>query len=290
MSFEIFTDGAANIGRSLAGQFDIRVIPFPYFINGVEQPYVDSDDFDDAAYYNAIKEGAEVHTSQINPGRYIECFEPVLKEGKDLLFIGIAGGISGAFASAQAAREELMELYPQRKICLVNSLGASLGEGLIVLKASECRTAGMTVEQTQEAMERYRMKIYQLFIVDDLMHLRRTGRISNFSAAIGSVLGIRPFLKGSAEGKIVAFGKVRGKKAAIKAMAEKFIALHQPCDRIAISHCNALQDAQLLIDLITPHISREKILLVKHEPATGSHLGPGALAIYFEGDENVRFA
>lgn len=290
MSFEIFTDGAANIGNSLADRYDIRVIPFPYFLNGVEQPYVDSDEFDDAAYYEALKNGAEAHTSQINPSRYIEYFEPVLKAGKDLLFVGIAGGISGAFASAQLAREELLEQYPDRKICLVNSLGASLGEGMVALKASECRAQGMTVEQTQAAMDQYRMRIYQLFIVDDLMYLRRTGRISNFSAAIGSVLGIRPFLKGSAEGKIEAFGKARGKKAAIKAMAEKFAALHRPCDRIAISHCNAPEDARLLLELISPHITREEILLVKHEPATGSHLGPGALALYFEGDENIRFA
>lgn len=290
MSFEIITDGAANIGRKYAQDFDIRVIPFPYFMNGVEQPYVDNDDFDDVAYYTALKNGAQVHTSQINPSRYMEFFEPFLKEGKDILFIGIAGGISGAFASSQAAREELLEQFPDRKICLVNSLGASLGEGLIVLKASECRSRGMGVIETMEEMNRYRMHIYQLFIVDDLMHLRRTGRISNFSAALGSVLGIRPFLKGSAEGKIEAFGKVRGKKAAIKAMADKFIALHRPCDRIAISHCNALEDANLLIELIAPYFPKENIILVKHEPATGSHLGPGALAIYFEGDETVRFA
>lgn len=289
MSFEILTDSASNIGKALAEKNQIRVIPFPYFVNGVECSCVDSDSFDDVAYYNAMRSGTEVNTSQINPQRYIDYMESYLKEGKDLLYICIAGGISGAFHSSQIAREELLERYPQRKICLVNSLGASMGEGMLVLRAAKCRANGMEVEETAQRLDKLRMHIYQVFVVDDIRHLARTGRISNFTAAFGSMLGIRPMLKGSAEGKIVAYAKVRGMKQAIKFMADKYQALAHRDQMLSISHCDNPEGVQALVELLSQWTDPEKIMVVKHEPATGSHLGPGSLALFFEGDENVRF-
>lgn len=289
MSFEILTDAAANIGKTLAEKNNIKIIPFPYFVNGVEYSCVDSDSFDDVAYYNSMRSGAEITTSQINPQRYIDYMEPHLKEGRDVLYISIAGGISGAFHSSEIAREELLERYPQRKICLVNSLGASMGEGLLVLRAAKCRANGMELEETAQRMDKLRMNIYQVFVVDDIRHLARTGRISNFTAAFGSMLGIRPMLMGSAEGKIVAYAKVRGMKQAIKFMAEKYETLAHRDQLLSISHCDNPEGAKTLVDLLSQWTDPENIMVVKHEPATGSHLGPGSLALFFEGDENVRF-
>lgn len=288
MSFEIITDGASNLGKAIADKHNIHVIPFPYFIGGEEHASVNTDDYDDDAYFALLRDGVRVTTSQINPQRYMEYFEPLLQQGRDLLFIGIAGGISGSFASSQSAASELVKRYPQRKICTVNSLGASLGEGLLVLRAAEMRDSGMELEAVEAALNKLRMNMYQVFIVDDLMHLRRTGRVSNLVAAIGSMLGIRPLLKGSAEGTIVAFEKVRGKKQAIQALAGKYKTLHVGQDTVGISYCGCLDDAKYLIDLlkeINPDIST---MLVKHEPATASHLGPGSLALYFFGGDDVR--
>lgn len=288
MQYAILTDAAANIGKRLATKHDLEIIPLPYYIDDVEQPTVDSDSFDDVGYYDSIRAGAVISTSQINPQRFADYFEPHLQAGQDVLYISIAGGISGAFHSAQIARQELLERYPQRKICLVDSLGASMGEGMLVLRAAKCRANGMEIEETAQRLEKLRMHIYQVFVVDDIKHLARTGRISNFTAAFGSMLGIRPMLKGSAQGTIVAFGKVRGMKQAIKFMAGKFEALAERGQMLAISHCDNPEGVKTLVQLLSQWTDPENILVVKHEPATGSHLGPGSLALYFEGGADVR--
>ena len=288
MSFKIITDTTANLTNATVSQNDITVIPFSYFINDREYTCTDIDSFDDTDYYTSIKNGTVVTTSQINPQGYIDCFEPFLKDGKDILFIGLSSGISGSFASAQVAAKTLKEEYPNRTVLLVDSLGASLGEGLIVIKAINCRKKGMDIFQTHEQLLKSRSRIYQVFIVDDLMHLRRTGRLSNISAAIGYVLGIKPLLKGNSEGKIVAFGKIRGRKQVIKALAEKFYALAQNPKLVGISYAGCKEDAEYLISLLKEKFSGIELMLVKHEPVTGSHIGPGALALYFEGGDTVR--
>ncbi|MBE6884334.1 MAG: DegV family protein [Ruminococcaceae bacterium] len=288
MSFKIITDTTANLSRILTAQYDITVIPFSYFIDNREYTCTDIDTFDDTAYYDAIKNGTYVTTSQINPQVYMDYMSPFLSEGKDVLFIGLSSGISGSFASAQIAASMLSEEYPKRTILLVDSLGASLGEGLIAIKAAQCRKKGMDIHQTYEHLLKLRDRIYQVFIVDDLMHLRRTGRLSNISAAIGSVLGIKPLLKGNSEGKIVAFGKIRGRRQVIKALAEKYFTLAQNTGIVGISYAGCKEDAEYLMSLLKEKFSQIELLLVKHEPVTGSHIGPGALALYFEGADNVR--
>ncbi len=290
MAFSILTDAAANLTGQLIREYDIGVLPFPYFLEGKEYGRTGMEDFNAKEYYDSIRQGAVVTTAQINPQKYIEFMEPILQAGQDILFIGLSSGVSGSFASAGIARAELLEKYPQARIALIDSLGASLGEGLLALRAAKCRENGMSLEETTQRLEKMRKRMYQVFIVDDLMHLRRTGRLSNISALVGYVLGIRPLLKGSEEGKIVAFGKVRGRKQAIRTMAEKFVALAQnpAAQTVGISHCDCEEEARYLMELLNNNKPPKEILLVAHEPATGSHIGPGSLALYFEGDEDVR--
>lgn len=289
MAFAILTDAASNITIRLAQDEGITVIPFPYFCDGKSCGCVDFDTFDAQDYYGKMKAGMTVTTSQINPKQYEEYMEPILRGGTDLLFAGISSGVSGSFASAQIAAEELMERYPERKIRLVDTLGASLGEGLLVLRAAKCRANGMSLDETADRLEKLKKSIYQVFMVDDLNHLRRTGRLSNLSAVVGTVLGIRPLLKGDEHGKIVAIAKHRGKKQIVKALVDKYATLVKNTQLVGVSHCGCPEDAELLCQMLNalPNAPKE-ILLVKHEPATGSHLGPGSLALYFEGDENVR--
>ncbi len=291
MSYAIVTDSTANLSAKQLEENNVIAIPFPYFLNNQEYKYQDLESFDAKQYYDAIRSGAKVTTSQINPQGYIDIMQPILESGEDILFIGIASGISGAYASAEMARKQLLEDFPERRIELIDSKGAGLGEGLLVLKAAKCRLNGMELQETAERMRLVRERIYQVFIVDDLAHLRRTGRLSNVSAIVGSVLGIKPLLKGNENGKIVAFEKIRGRKKAIKALAEKYFTLAQnPTHQtIGISHADCEEDAKYLASLLQEKLAPKEIILAKHEPATGSHIGPSALALFFEGDNDVRY-
>lgn len=291
MSYAIVTDSTANLSAKQLEENNVIAIPFPYFLNNQEYKYQDLESFDAKQYYDAIRSGAKVTTSQINPQGYIDIMQSILESGEDILFIGIASGISGAYASAEMARKQLLEDFPERRIELIDSKGAGLGEGLLVLKAAKCRLNGMELQETAERMRLVRERIYQVFIVDDLAHLRRTGRLSNVSAIIGSVLGIKPLLKGNENGKIVAFEKIRGRKKAIKALAEKYFTLAQnPTHQtIGISHADCEEDAKYLASLLQEKLAPKEIILAKHEPATGSHIGPSALALFFEGDNDVRY-
>ena len=146
MAFTILTDSTANLETKLAQRQDIRILPFSYFIGDAEYQCDDTDSFRDKAYYDAIRKGTRVTTAQINPQTYMDHMEPILQNGQDVLFIGLSSGISGSFASAVMARQELLERYPERSICLVDSLGAGLGEGLLALRAAKCRDNGMSLE------------------------------------------------------------------------------------------------------------------------------------------------
>ena len=288
--FAILTDSASNLTAKQLRDNDITAIPFPYFLRGKECGCDTLEIFDDMAFYAALKNGEKVTTSQINPQTYTNYMRPLLEAGNDILFIGLSSGISGSFASATIAKEQLSEEFPERKIELVDSLGASLGEGLIVLKAAELRSEGKTLGDTAEEIRIHIEKMYQVFTVDDLMFLKRTGRLSNISAALGTVLGIKPMLKGNEEGKIVAFGKIRGRAKVIAALAEKYDALVKEPEKqtVGISYCDCKEDAKALAELINKTNPPKKLIVLKHEPATGSHLGPGALALYFEGEKGVR--
>lgn len=291
-NFAILTDSSSNLTAKQLRDNDITAIPFPYFLKGKECGCDTLETFDDMAFYAALKNGEKVTTSQINPQTYTNYMRPLLESGKDILFVGLSSGVSGAFDSAVMAKEQLAEEFPQCKIELVDSLGASLGEGLMVLRAAELRAEGKTISETAEEVRIHIEKMYQVFTVDDLMFLKRTGRLSNISAAAGTVLGIKPLLKGNEEGKIVAFGKVRGKAKVIAALAEKYGTLVKEPEKqtVGISYCDCKEDATALAELINRTNPPKKLIVVKHEPATGSHLGPGALALYFEGEKGIRKA
>lgn len=291
MSFAIVTDSTANLTVSQLKEYDITEIVWSYFSENQEYSCPDLESFDDKKYYDSIRNGAKITTSQINPQQYISVMIPILKAGRDILFIGLSSGISGSFNSALMAKRQLEEEFPERQIELIDSLGAGLGEGLLAVRAAKCRKNGMELKETAERILSLRDRMYQVFIVDDLMHLKRTGRLSNIGAVVGTLLGIKPLLKGNENGKIVAFGKIRGRRQSIKAMAEKYFALAKNAAKqtIGITYADCKADAEYLAKLIKEKLPPREILILKHEPVTGSHIGPGALALFFEGDYGVRF-
>lgn len=290
MSFKIVTDTASNITGKDAKHYDVMVLPLTFIIDGVENQFVDSDSFDYDEYYNKLAAGMEVSTSQVSPQQYIELFSPMLQDGYDVLFVGLSSGVSGTINSARFAARELEEEYPDRKVRVVDSLGASLGEGILVVDAAECRDKGMSIDETADYLNFEKYKMAQLFAVDDLKHLKRTGRLSGALATIGTILDLKPILKGDTEGKIVVSCKARGRKQAIKALAEKYRELVADPENqiVGISYGGFRDDAVHLANLISKIAEPKKIWILPHEPATGSHVGPGMLAIYFKGKDDVR--
>ena len=288
--FHVITDTSANLPSDLAQRQDITVIPLPYFVNGARHTCLDTEGFDGETFYGAMREGAEITTSQINPQHYLEVMTPILRRGLDILFVGMSSGISGSYHCAELAAHELEAEFPERRIRLVDTLGASLGEGLLVLKAVQDKLAGLSLEDVYEKLMDLRHRLCNIFTVDDLKYLRKGGRLSNLSFIVGTLLQIKPLLKGNEEGKIVAFAKLRGRKKALEELAKRYDEyVVDPQDQmIGIAHADCPQDAEYLAQLLRRNNPPREILTVGYEPVTGSHVGPGTLALFFEAREGCR--
>ena len=292
MSFAVLTDTSGNLPKRLTDEHNIGVIPFTYTVNGEDRVCLDIESFNGADFYRDMKAGQIVTTTQISPQQYADFFEPWLREGKDVIFISMSSGISGSYNSANIAAEMLRETYPDRRVRPIDTRGAALGEGLVALQAAACRDRGMSFEETVAAMERLSTRMCNVFTVDDLMFLRRGGRLSNLSAIVGTVLNIKPLLKGDVDGRIVAFAKLRGRKRSIEALAEKYemLAVAPETQTIGVVNAACRADADRLIELLKRKCPPKEIIDVDYEPVTGCHVGPGALALFFEGPDNVRTA
>ena len=288
--FAIVTDTSANLDCSLLQQRSIAAIPFTFFVGDQEQTCTDTAGFDGPAFYNAMRSGTQVKTSQVAPQQYIDLFSPMLAMGQEILFVGMSSGISGSYHSAEIAMQQLKEVFPDARIRLVDTLAASLGEGLLVVEAADCRDRGMTLDETADHLLTLRHRMAQVFTVEDLKYLRRTGRLSNVTALVGMMLNIKPLLKGNKEGKIVTFARARGRRQSILAMAERYDAMvARPEEQIVgIAHADCPEDAEMLASLLRAKHPPKDIMTVCYEPVTGSHVGPGTLALFFLGDEEVR--
>ncbi len=290
--FTIFTDTSANLPTPVLKERGIGVIAFSYYADGTELKCTDTESFDGKAYYQSIREGKEVTTSQINPAAYEEAFEPSLKAGNDVLFVSMSSGISGSCQSAKLAALELMTRYPERQIEVVDTLGASLGEGLVALRGADLRDRGVSLQECAEALRQMSESMCQVFTVDNLMHLRRMGRLSNFTAILGSVLNIKPLLKGNEEGKIVSFAKFRGRRKALDALAriyKDFVEVPET-QTVGIAHADCPDDAAYLAGLLMLDKPPKEIMTVCYEPVTGAHVGPDTLALFFLSRPGVRTA
>ncbi|MGI6039192.1 MAG: DegV family protein [Clostridiales bacterium] len=281
---KLFTDTSANLPLNLIIENDITIVPFSYSIDGIEADYSEKSDFDGKAFYDAMREGAVVNTSMVNPGTFIEAFSKELEAGNDVLYVGMSGGISGTAHSAAVAVEKLRAVYSDAKIAAIDTLAASLGEGLLVLEAAARIAEGMSFEEVEDRILTLRDFMCQYFMVDDLEYLKRGGRISGTAAILGSILNIKPILTGNSAGKIVMDGKSRGRKRALATLADKYaeLVLDKKAD-IGIAHADSESDVEYLIDLLREHGFEGKCLKVYYEPVTGSHVGPGTIALFFQG-------
>lgn len=283
---QLFTDTSANLPVEIIDENGIEVVPFSYTIDGVE--YIPEREFDGKAFYAAMRAGSEVKTSMVNAGTFIERFKAALDAGKDVLYIGMSGGISGTANAALMAKQELDEEYPDRKIVVIDTLAASLGEGLFVIKAAEQLKDGVALDAIEEAIRAQVPSMCQSFTVDDLKYLKNTGRVSGAAAIIGNVLSIHPILIGDYEGKIVVKAKVRGMKRTLDALAERYAELAlSKTETIGIAHADNEEGKAYLVQRLRDKGLTGKCLSVCYEPVTGSHVGPGTVALFFFGTDRM---
>ena len=205
MAFTVITDTSGNLPKFMADEYGLKVIPFYYHVDGKDLCCEAIEDFDSEAYYRRLKDGPRVTTTQITPQRYLEYFEEEAKAGRDFIYVSMSGGISGSCDSARVALRMLAEDYPDVKAFVINTKGAALGEGFVALEAARLRDQGLSIEEAAEKLEDFSKRMCNVFTVDDLMYLKRGGRLSNAAAWIGTILNIKPLLKGDVDGKIVAF-------------------------------------------------------------------------------------
>ena len=284
-NFAIFTDSSSNITPDLAHQAGIEVIPLTCLTKEGEMPcYNDDAEFNGHSFYDALRETGPVKTSMVNMAQFRQAFEPIVKAGQDILFFAMSSGISGTCAAAKEAAAELMKEYPGRVIRVVDTLAASFGEGIFALKAAVMRKARVSLDAVAKWAEDNKRRMCQYFTVDDLMFLHKGGRVSSLTARIGSLANIKPLLTGDSEGKIVSCGKVIGRKKSLQALADLFdqhAAASEDGEIVAIAHGDCEADANYLAGLLKKKRSVKDVLIRCYEPGTGSHVGPGTMALFF---------
>lgn len=286
MAFAVFVDGSANLPQALLE--GISLLPCEYTVDGEPQVYLgDVDHFDGHSYYEALRNGRRIGTSLLNSQLFITHFTPVLEKGQDIIYVSMSSGISGTYNAAVAAAGELMEQFPDRFVHIVDSKGCGFGNALLALKAARLSGEGTDVREAAVIVDNAVQHACQYFTVDDLNFLKKTGRVSGFTATIGTVLNIKPILYGDSTGHIVACNKVRGRKKAIEAVAEKYREkkMDTPDQQLFISHGDCLEDAKLLADLVNKITPGIPVTICQHEPFSGAHVGPGMLALFFWGIE-----
>ncbi len=286
MAFAVYTEGASNLPGRILKEYDIRVLPCSYTMDGEHRQYEgDIEAFDSHAYYDKLRAGAQMKTTLLNSHLFETAFRPVLEEGQDVVYVGMSSGISGTIQSARIAGEELMAQFPGRTVRVVDSLGAGFGTGLLAVRAAQLRAEGKSAAEAGDILDEEVMHTLQFFTVDDLNFLKRSGRVSGATAAIGTVLNIKPILWGDPTGHITALSKVRGRKKSIAALTEQY-EKHLPqgeVEFLAISHGDCPEDAQALAEALTAIRKPKELIICPHEPFTGSHVGPGMLAVFFQG-------
>ena len=290
MNFTIVTDTSGNLPKCMADEYGLVVIPFYYRTDQEDISCETIESFDSERYYRRLKEEPRVTTTQITPQRYVEYFEPILTEGKDMIYVSMSSGVSGSCDAARVAAKTLKEKYPDRRIGVVDTKGAALGEGFVALEAARLRDGSLGFDEAMERLEDYSKRMCNIFTVDDLLYLRRGGRLSNASAFIGTILNIKPLLKGDVDGRITAFAKIRGRRKAVEALADRYNALVVAPEEqtVGIVQAACREDAKRLEEMICRTRPPKEIIHVDYEPVTTSYVGPGALALFFLADETTR--
>lgn len=284
----IITDSCCDLTPSIADGAELAVIPMHLTIEGKEyRNMLDGSEIDSKTFYSKLRAGVTATTSAINPDVFTTVFEGALKEGKDILYLAFSSGLSSTYHASTIAAEELMQKYPDSKIYCVDTLAASMGQGLIVYLAAGKKKDGATIEEVRDFVEQNKLKLCHWFTVDDLNHLKRGGRVSATTALVGTMLNIKPILHVDDEGHLINVGKVRGRKASIESLFThmKESAVNPSEQTVFISHGDCVEDALALKKMVEKEFSPKEIQINAIGPVIGAHSGPGTLALFFLGDK-----
>ena len=284
MSYQIITDSCCDFTKEMYEKLGLVVAPL--MVNFRGQTYPDRNDGSLKDMYAGLRAGEVATTSAANPEQWQELMEPYLQKGEDLLVLAFSSGLSTTYQSASMAADELKAMYPDRTISVVDSLCASLGEGLLAYYACKKRDEGMSLQELTQWLLDNRLHLCHWFTVDDLMYLKRGGRVSAATAIMGTMLSIKPVLHVDNEGHLINVGKARGRKASIQAMAKKVAELGAGYDNstMFISHGDCLEDAEYLAGLLKEQYGAKDVYINYVGAVIGSHSGPGTLALFFMGE------
>ncbi|MBE6976953.1 MAG: DegV family protein [Ruminococcaceae bacterium] len=282
-NYQIITDSGCDMPRSVLEKLNVRYVPL--YVNFRGQTLEDSVDMGIKDIYAGLRTGEAASTSAINPEGWKTAMEPVVAAGQDALVLTFSSGLSTTYQSAVIAARELEEAYPERKIRVVDSLCASLGQGLLLYYACQKRDLGLSLDELADWLEDNKLHLCHWFTVDDLMYLKRGGRVSAATALVGTMLQIKPVLHVDDEGHLINVSKTRGRKASIQALAGKMAetALPGENDLVYICHGDCLEDAEYLAQLIREKCGVREVFIGYTGAVIGSHSGPGTLALFYLG-------
>ena len=292
--FEIFVDSAANIPAELVKKFKIKVLSFVNLINGKEVTCFDPNLTPEEErqkgkdYYDMIRTGADIKTGLISSGVFEDAFREALEADKDVLYFSLSKNISGNYNSARIAAQDLMESGNYaRKIRMIDSLNASLAQGILAIYASEMREKGMAFAEVADILETCPAKMNGVFTVCDLKYLARTGRLSGTAAVIGNVLSIKPILRGNKDGYIVQYKKCRGRKSALNELISLVCnnIVEPEKQIIGIAHADAYEESLYIMEKIQKRVKVRGFINTSYDFCTGSHVGPDTLALFFMGKD-----
>lgn len=284
--YVILTDSSADLSDEMVKELGVEVLPLSFTMDDrTYYNWPDNRDIDPADFYACLRSGGVATTAAVNVADYTETIEPFLKEGKDVLVLAFSSGLSATCNSARIAAGELMEQYPERKVYVVDTLCASLGQGLLVWHAARLKRQGKSMEEVRDWTEAHKLNLCHWFTVDDLHFLKRGGRISAATAVLGTMLSIKPVMHVDDEGHLIKVGTARGRNASLKALVDHMekTALDPKDQVVFISHGDCLEDAQKVADDVKARFGVETVVINYVGPVIGAHSGPGTVALFFLG-------
>ncbi|QTE70648.1 DegV family protein [Clostridiales bacterium FE2011] len=283
-NYVLFTDSACDIHPDKLAEWNVKMLPLAFLFTDTN---VEQKDHDEpiGEFYKSMRAGRVAKTSCVNEDAFENAFTEILEAGQDILYLGLSGGLSVTPDNAKKVAERLAKKYPDRKIEAIDSLSASAGEGLFVYLAVKNRDAGMTLEENAEALRKEIPHVCHWFTVEDLVYLKRGGRVSAATALLGTALNVKPVLHVDNEGHLIKMTQVHGRKKSIKTLAEKLGQTIRPDSPIFISNADCLEDAEMLKDIIKNECGMDVTLITSIGSVIGAHAGPGTLALFFMGSE-----
>lgn len=282
--YVILTDSSCDLPDDIVKKYQLEILQLDFIVEGEGSFHNDQADIEKV--YSKLRNGANIKTSAANISQASEAIEALFNQKKDILYLGFSSGLSSTYQTVYMAAQELMEEYPERKMVSVDTLAASMGQGLLVYKACQAKDAGKSLEENAQYIEDIKLKLCHWFTVDDLFFLKRGGRISGVTATVGTMLSIKPILHVDDEGHLINVSKVRGRKAAITELANRMekLAVHPEDQDIFISHGDCIEDAEKLASIIKERFGNDRITISYVGPVIGAHSGPGTLALFFLGE------